>query len=164
MNHPLAAPEFLLANVGPGPDPCSLAALDDAEFVVLVFLRDFHCDWCRKQVHTLTDRYEDFRARNADVAAVLPEPAERASRWVDRYDPPFPLLADPDRTVADAYDQPTQLGGLGAANDFLGRLPATFVLDARSEEPRFAWANRGDSPRDRPDVDEVCAKLDALVG
>ncbi|WP_459194586.1 peroxiredoxin family protein [Halosimplex sp. J119] len=164
MTHPLAAPEFLLANVGSGPDPCSLAALGDAEFVVLAFFRDFHCDWCRKQVRTLADDYDDFRDRDAAVAAVLPEPAERARRWVDRYDPPFPLLADPDGTVADAYDQPTQLGGLGAANDFLGRLPAVFVLDARGDEPRFAWAHRGDSPRDRPDAAEVCAKLDALRG
>lgn len=161
---PLAAPEFLLANVGPGPDPCSLSALSDADFVVLAFLRDFHCDWCRKQVRTLAGRHGELRERDAEVVAVLPESRERARRWQERYDLPFPLLADPDGTVGDAYDQPRQLGGVGAACDFLGRLPAVVVVDTRGAEPRLAWAHRGDSPQDRPTVERVAKKVDALGG
>lgn len=163
MTDALAAPEFLLANAGPGPDPCSLSALGaDRDLVVLALLRDDHCASCRRQVEALAGRHGEFLDRGAAVAAVLPESRECAERWQERFDLPFPLLADPDSTVGDAYDQPVRLGGLGEVCDFLGRMPAVVALDARRERPRFAWARKGDSPSDRPAVDELLSKLDAL--
>lgn len=162
MTDVLAAPEFLLANEGAGPDPCSLSALSNRDVVVMVLLRDHHCTNCRVQVRRLGERYAEFRERAAAVAAVLPEPRERAAEWQAEYDLPFPLLADPDSTVGDAYDQPVQLGGLGEACDFLGRLPAALVLDARGGRARFAWARKGDAPDDRPSVDELLSKIDAI--
>jgi hypothetical protein len=58
------APDFELANVGPGADPCSLRVLAaEGEFVVLLFQRDFYCTNCRKQIQAVKERYDEFTER-----------------------------------------------------------------------------------------------------
>jgi peroxiredoxin Q/BCP len=156
---PETVPEFSLPNVGPGPDPLSLSDLE-ADFAVLFLQRDHYCTNCRKQVQSLADRYESFRDRGAEVVSVLPEPREQAADWQDRYDLPYPLLADPDAEVGDAYDQPVRFGPLGKLSDFFGRMPEVVVLDLRGDAPDVAWVHRGSSTFDRPAVDEVLDVLD----
>ncbi len=154
---------FSLPNVAAGPDPFSLDALpDDVEFVVLYLQRDHYCTNCRKQVRTLADRVDEFHERHAEVVSVLPEPVERAAEWQADYDLPYPLLADPDVDVGDAYDQRVRFGILGQFSDFLGWMPTVFVTDRRGEEPEIGWSHEGSSTFDRPDVDEVLAALDEL--
>ena len=158
---PETVPEFSLPNVGPGPDPLSLSDLE-ADFAVLFFQRDYYCTNCRKQVQALADRHEAFRDRDAEVVSVLPEPREQAADWQERYDLPYPLLADPDAEVGDAYDQPVRFGLLGRLSDFFGRMPEVVVLDLRGDVPDVAWVHRGSSTFDRPDIDAVLSALDDL--
>lgn len=159
-----SVPDVELTNVGVGPDPFSLSALpDDVEFVVLFLQRDHYCTNCRKQVRTLADRIDAFHERNAEVVSVVPEPAERVAEWQDRYDLPYPLLADPDASAGDAYDQPVRFGVLGRFSDFLGRMPEVVIVDRRGAEPEVGYVHRGSSTFDRPDVDELLAELDALI-
>lgn len=152
---------FELPNVGPGPDPFRLADVD-ADFLVLFFQRDYYCTNCRSQVQTLADRYEEFRARDAEVASVLPEPVEQTREWQAQYDLPYPLLADPDAAVGDQYDQPVRFGPLGKLSDFFGRMPEVVLLDLRGDRPEIAYSYRSTSTFDRPEVDEVLAELDDL--
>ena len=99
------AQEFSLPNVGPGPDPFTLDALpEDVAFVVLLFQRDYYCTNCRNQVRAVADRIDDFRARYATPVSVLPEPVEGAEDWQERYDLPYPLLADPDAAGYDTVE------------------------------------------------------------
>ena len=159
------APDFELPNAGAGPDPYALAdraAADDVDFVVLLFQRDYHCGNCREQVQQVADRYDDFVARNAEVASVLPEPRERAESWQDSYGLPFALLADEAKAVGDDYDQPTRFGVLGSLHDLVGRMPETVVLDVRDADPTVAYEHQGSSPSDRPSVEDLLAELDAL--
>jgi peroxiredoxin Q/BCP len=157
-------PTFELQNVGAGPDPFAVSALpDDVAFVVLFFQRDHYCTNCRKQVQTLADHTDAFHERNAEVVSIVPEPADRVSEWQDRYDLPYPLLADPDATAGQAYDQPVRFGVLGRFSDFLGRMPEVVVVDRRDTEPQVAYVHRGSSTFDRPDVDEILAELDELA-
>jgi len=156
---PETVPQFSLPNVGPGPDPLSLSDLE-ADFAVLFLQRDHYCTNCRKQVQSLADRYASFRDRDAEVVSVLPEPREQAADWQDRYDLPYPLLADPDAEVGDAYDQPVRFGPLGKLSDFFGRMPEVVVIDLRGEARDVAWVHRGSSTFDRPAVDEVLDVLD----
>jgi len=155
--------EFSLPNLGSGPDPFSVDALPaDTEFVLLCFQRDYHCTNCRKQVQQLAEAYESFHERGAEVVSIVPEPAERVAEWQTEYDLPFPLLADPDAELGDAYDQPVRFGFLGDWSDFIGRMPAIVVLDLRGEEPTVATVHRGRSTFDRPSVEELLAELDEL--
>ncbi|MXV61914.1 redoxin domain-containing protein [Natronorubrum sp. JWXQ-INN-674] len=155
--------DFSLTNVAAGPDPFTLSELDDdVAFVVLFFQRDHYCTNCRSQVQDLADRIEAFHERDAEVVSIVPEPGDRVEEWQSRYELPYPLLADPDASVGDDYDQPVRFGILGAFSDFFGRMPAAVIVDRRGDEPVVAATHRGRSTFDRPDIDELLAELDEL--
>jgi peroxiredoxin Q/BCP len=153
--------DFELPNVGPGPDPFRLDAVE-ADFLLLFFQRDYYCTNCRSQVQTLADRYEEFCARDAEVVSILPESVDQTRDWQTEYDLPYPLLADPDAAVGDQYDQPVRFGPLGRISDFFGRMPEVVVLDLRGDEPTVAYTYRSRSTFDRPSVDDLLAELDDL--
>ena len=161
------APDFELPNVAAGPDPFSLSgvASDPAvDGIVLLFQRDYHCINCRKQVQAVSRRYEEFQALDVTVASILPEPRARAQSWQESYDLSFPLLADPDIDVGDAYDQPVRFGVLGSLHDFFGRMPVALVLDTRTDNTKVSYTYEGRMPADRPDVDELLDELRSMNG
>jgi peroxiredoxin Q/BCP len=158
--------DFESPNAGSGPDPLSLSALGaDAETdaIVLLFQRDYHCRNCRRQVQAVADRYGEFRDRRATVVSVLPEATEKAEKWQEQYHLPFPLVADAEKEAGEQYGQPTRFGKLGTLHDLVGRMPETAVLDARDGELRLFGLHRGDSPGDRPSVDDVLAMVDRML-
>ncbi len=158
------APVFSLPNVGAGPDPFSLDALpDDVAFVVVFFQRDHYCTNCRKQVQSLAEHVEEFHDRDAELVSVVPEPVEQVRAWQEAYDLPYPLLADPDADMGEAFDQHVRFGILGSFSDFLGRMPTVCILDVREDENEIVWRYDGRSTFDRPKIDEVLAVLDALL-
>jgi peroxiredoxin Q/BCP len=160
----LALPTVELANVGPGPDPCSLPALaDDHDALVVLLQRDHHCTNCRSQVQQVAERYPAFGEAGAEVTSVVPEPRERVAEWQDSYDLPYPLLADPGAALGDALDQPVRFGPLGRLSDFLGRMPEALVFDCRGD-PELAWAHRGSSTFDRPEVEDLLAAVEDSTG
>lgn len=155
--------DFSLPNVAAGPDPYSLSAVDEAvAFVVLFFQRDHYCTNCRKQVQQLADHLEAFRERHAEIVSIVPEPVEKVQSWQDSYELPYPLLADPEAEVGEAYDQPVRFGLLGRFSDFFGRMPEVVIIDRRTEPPEIAYVHKGRSTFDRPDVAEILTELDSL--
>jgi len=157
------APAFELPNVGPGPDPCSLATLARNEsFVVLLFHHDEECHDCRAQAKKAADRYAALRARDAVAVSVLPTGRDAAEDWQERFDLPHPVLFDPDTGVGDDYGQPARLTFLGELVPVLGRMPAAVVVDARGDEPEVAWTYRGKSTWDHPSMTTVLDGLDSV--
>ena len=63
-----------------------------------------------------------FTGSGAKVVAVAPDSPEGVARFVRDRDYPFPLLADTDHGVFDAYD-------VGSRLMSLGQRPAVFVVD-----------------------------------
>jgi peroxiredoxin Q/BCP len=153
--------DFELPNVSTNPDPLPLPALAVRnDFVLLLLQRDYHCGNCRKQVQVFADWYDEFRERGVEVVSIVPEPRERVADWQDSYDLPFPLLADPETTVGDEYDQPIRFGLLGNLIDLLGRMPKAVLLDCRGDEPTVVYTHEGSSTWDRPELDELFAEID----
>ena len=151
-----------LPNGGPGPDPLRVDQVD-ADFVVLLFHRDFHCSNCQTQASEVAARYNEFRQHDAAIVSILPEPKERATEWADSYDLPFPVVADPDSRTADRFGQPVRFGVLGRLHDLIGRMPLVVIIDRRSEEPRLVYSYVGDAPGDRPTVDSLLLELERNV-
>lgn len=157
------APTFELPNVGPGPDPCSLAALAaDNEFVIVLFQRSPLCTNCKKQVQTFADWHDEFRERGAELVSILPGDREDAADWQEQFDLPYPLLVDSDARTGDAFGQPVRFGIVGQFSDFLGRLPKAVILDCRRGEPEVVWSHEGTSRFDRPGLEEMLGELDRL--
>ena len=158
-------PAFELPNVAGGPDPFSLAdavADPDTEALVLLFQRDYHCGNCREQVQAIAERDDEFTALGATVVSILPESVERARSWQESYDLPFPLLADPDTAVSDAYDQPVRFGVLGSLHDLVGRMPVAMIVDTSGDEAEIVFTYEGRMPADRPEIDDLLDRLRAL--
>lgn len=148
-----------LRNLGPGPDQLAPTGVA-ADFAVVVCHRDYYCSNCRQQARRLRGRYDEFRDRDAEIVAVMPENEADARDWHAKYDLPHPVLADPETVVGDALDQPVRFGILGQVHDVVGRMPTLAILDLRGGRPRTVYVHRGSSWMDRPGVDELLSALD----
>lgn len=157
-----SVPAGTYPNVGTGPDPFSFetaAADPDTDFLLVLLQRDYYCTNCRKQVRAVADRYDAFADRATEVVSIVPDPPAQVETWQAQYDLPFPLLADPEATVGDTYDQPVRFGFLGQWSDFLGRMPEAVLIDVR-EDPEIVWTHRGSSTYDRPEVTDFLDRID----
>jgi peroxiredoxin Q/BCP len=63
-----------------------------------------------------------FDQADTHVVAIAPDTTESVARFTRDDNYPFPLLADPEHTVFDAYDVMNKLASLG-------QRPAVFVVD-----------------------------------
>jgi peroxiredoxin Q/BCP len=70
----------------------------------------------------LRDDFDRFQQAGAMVIAIAPDTADGVARFVRDNEYPFPLLADNDHAVFDAYDVANKLVSLG-------QRPAVFVVD-----------------------------------
>ena len=58
---------------------------------------------CTAEACDIRDMYPDIKAVNAHVVGVSPQTAETHKRFKAKYELPFPLMADPDKTVIKAF-------------------------------------------------------------
>lgn len=150
-----------IPNVGTGDDPLSLSRLTtEHAFVLFLFQRDYHCGNCRNQVQAVAEQYHEFTNRGVEVVSVVPEPRERVADWQAEYELPFPLCADPEKELSNAYDQPVRFGVLGRFSDLLGRMPKAVLLDCRDDDPTVVYTHEGTSTWDRPEIGELLAVID----
>jgi len=155
-------PGFELRNAAVGPDPLSLSGIAEAvDFAILLLLRDYHCPKCKKQVQEVAEAAEDLDRRDTAVVAILPDSYEKAQDWQEKFDLPFPLLADPGKEVGEKYDQGTRFGALGQLHDVIGRLPKAVVMDLRGE-PEVVHTHEGENPADRPDIEDLLDVVDDI--
>jgi peroxiredoxin Q/BCP len=101
--------------------------------VVLYFYPKDDTPGCTTQACDIRDRSPEFDARGAVVLGVSPDDAASHQRFRARYDLNFPLLADTDHAVAQAYDVWQQKSMFG--RKYWGNQRTTFLID---EEGRIA--------------------------
>lgn len=71
--------------------------------VVLYFYPKDDTSGCTVQACEFRDSWPDVEAAGAVVLGVSPDPVKSHVRFRRKYDLPFPLLADTDHAVAEAY-------------------------------------------------------------
>jgi peroxiredoxin len=76
---------------------------------------------CRSHSAQLGRLYKEFQAVNCEILLILGDPLEKARRYADSLHLPFPVLADPERSVYHRY-------GLEKAMIFIQRT-ASVVID-----------------------------------
>jgi thioredoxin-dependent peroxiredoxin len=86
--------------------------------VVLYFYPKDDTPGCTRQACAFRDVYSEFQERGAVVLGVSPDSVASHRKFKEKYELPFPLLADSDHEVADRY---------GAWREKLVR--STFVID-----------------------------------
>ncbi|QRN79383.1 MAG: peroxiredoxin [Nocardiopsis sp. BM-2018] len=78
--------------------------------VVLVFYPGDDTPVCTKQLNSYNDDLDQFEQLDAQVLGISAQDVSSHDRFADKHGFGFPLLADPDKTVAAAYGT---LGPLG---------------------------------------------------
>lgn len=104
--------------------------------LVLYFYPKDETPGCTRQACSLRDYDAEIKARGAAIVGVSTQNQASHQRFADRHGLGFPLLADPDATVARAYGA---LGGGGLLDKVVGALGltrrVTYIID---EEGRIA--------------------------
>lgn len=95
--------------------------------VLLYFYPKDDTSGCTRQACDLRDAIEEVDSRGAVVLGVSPDPVDSHRKFRDKYGLPFPLLADTDHRVAEAY-------GVWAEKTMYGRRywgneRTTFLID-----------------------------------
>lgn len=101
--------------------------------LVLYFYPKDSTPGCTSEACNLRDNYQRLLERGYAVVGVSVQDAKSHQRFIEKYQLPFPLIADTDHTLVEAF------GVWGekkmAGRTYMGTLRTTFVID---EEGRIA--------------------------
>lgn len=95
--------------------------------LVLFFYPKASTPGCTMEACNLRDNYQTFLSKGYDILGVSADSAKRQQNFINKHELPFPLLADEDKTVINAY-------GVWGPKKFMGREfdgihRTTFVID-----------------------------------
>jgi len=121
---PSRAPDFALSDHTGG--TFRLADRRDVGTTLLVFFRGHWCPYCRRYLGKLQANLLRFQERNVLLVGVSPEPPSTSAALVKELNLEFPLVADVDGRVIDAYGT---RNGFSSVRSLLPH-PAVFVVDA----------------------------------
>ena len=98
----------------------------------------------------MQEEYQAFQDAGAEVVALAVSPLSAIEQGVQNViSPSYPLLADPEHEVAEAFNVYNLLGNGYAA-------PSVFVID---EDGRVVWSYIGQSRTDRPSASTVLRNI-----
>ena len=105
---------------------------------------------CTAQACSLRDAFESLQAKNLQIVGVSRDTAESQKKFQDHYKLPFPLIADADGKVAEAFRVPAMLGVL----------PVTKRQSFLIKDGKIVW--KAESAQTAKHAAEVQAALDSL--
>ena len=122
------APDFRLAAVTrQGEAIVSLSEYRGQSVVVLYFYPKDDTPGCTSEACSFRDLLPGFQAAGSVILGVSPDNIEAHQKFSERHALPFPLLADTDHAVADAYGVWKEKNNYG--KKYMGLERTTFVLD-----------------------------------
>jgi len=95
--------------------------------LVLFFYPKASTPGCTNEACNLRDNYQSFLAKGYAVLGASADNAKRQQNWIDKHGLPFPLLADEEKVVINAF-------GIWGPKKFMGKEyhgihRTTFVID-----------------------------------
>jgi peroxiredoxin Q/BCP len=99
--------------------------------VVLYFYPKDDTPGCTRQACGFRDNYSSVEGKNSIVLGVSPDDAESHQAFKSKFSLPFPLLVDPDHTIAEAYNVWVERERDG--NKFMGIARSSFVIDEQGK-------------------------------
>jgi len=118
-----AAPDFSLTDQHG--DPVKLSELR-GRTVVLYFYPKADTPGCTTQACGVRDHRADYEQSDAVVLGVSPDPVKAVSKFDEKFGLGFPLLADEDHKVAEAYGVWVEKNRYGRT--YMGNERTTFVI------------------------------------
>ena len=96
--------------------------------VVLYFYPKDNTSGCTTQASAIRDAWSEFEAADAVVLGVSPDDVASHVKFKATHHLPFPLLADTDHEVANAYGVWAEKSRYGRT--YMGIVRSTFIIDA----------------------------------
>jgi peroxiredoxin Q/BCP len=119
------APDFSLRS--DSGDTVRLSALRGRPVVVYFYPKD-DTPGCTTQASAIRDSWDEFQRAGATVLGISPDSAESHEKFRRKFTLPFPLLADEDHAVAEAYGAWGEKKSYGRT--YQGIIRSGFVIDA----------------------------------
>jgi peroxiredoxin Q/BCP len=120
-----AAPDFTLPDQNG--DPVTLSALRGSPVVLYFYPKD-DTPGCTRQACGFRDAHAEYRKAGAQILGVSPDDAASHAKFRRKFELPFPLLADVDKSACLAYDVWREKNMYGKKS--MGIVRTTFVIDA----------------------------------
>lgn len=95
--------------------------------VVVYFYPKADTSGCTTQACGVRDHRADYAQAGATVLGISPDPVAKIKKFDEKHDFGFPLLADEDHAVAEAYGVWVQKSMYGRT--YMGNERTTFVID-----------------------------------
>ena len=111
--------------------------------VVLYFYPKDDTPGCTRQASSIRDNWGEFERSGIALYGVSPDTTESHVRFKQKYGLPFPLLADPDHSMAEAYGTWVEKKNYGKT--YMGIERSAFLIDA---DGNLAAAKRRIKPED----------------
>lgn len=132
----------------------SEVTLDDyaGHRLVIYFYPRAFTPGCTTEACDFRDRHETFYAAGYEILGVSTDPVSRLGEFKAEYDLPFPLLSDPDHSMAESYGAWGTKKNYG--KEYEGLIRSTIVIDetGRIEHAFYNVKAKGHAERVAADV------------
>ncbi len=119
-----SAPEFSLLDQNG--HPCALADFL-GKWVVLYFYPKDDTPGCTKEACGFRDGFARFKRKGVVVLGISADSVKKHAKFVEKYELPFLLLADEQKTVVEQYGVWVKKKFMG--REYMGILRTTFLID-----------------------------------
>lgn len=122
--------------------------------LILYFYPKDDTPGCTKEACNFRDNYEMWQAKDYAILGVSPDGTEAHQKFIKKYELPFSLLVDTDKTIMEAY------GTWGEKNMYgnikMAVLRTTFVIDGAGKIVKIFKR-----PKTAEHTEQILKKLDA---
>jgi peroxiredoxin Q/BCP len=99
--------------------------------VILYFYPQDNTPTCTNEACNFRDNYQSLLSKGFSVIGVSPDTEKSHKKFETKFKLPFPLIADPDRTVVEQYGLWAEKMMFG--RKYMGVLRTTFVIDSNGK-------------------------------
>ncbi len=99
------------------------------QWVLLYFYPKDDTPGCTKEACMIRDAFPDFRALDIVVLGVSVDAVKSHKKFVEKYELPFTLLADEEKTVVNLYHVWAKKKFMG--REYMGTLRMSFLIDPK---------------------------------
>lgn len=109
-------------------NPISLKEFSGKKLVLYFYPKD-DTPGCTAEACNLRDNYEQFQSKGYEIVGVSTDSEKSHQKFIDKYNLPFRLIADVDKTVSEAFGVYGLKKFMG--KEYMGINRSTFVIDEK---------------------------------